>query len=56
MISVCVDILSFKEEGEEEWRQYIKADSVGFPLAAINRFTLAMSVNNVIYLRDYTKS
>ena len=38
---------------EEESIQNIKSDRAGFPLAAINRYNLIMSVNNVIYLRDY---
>ena len=51
--SPLIDI--FRENGneDEEWYQNIKSDKAGFPLAAINRYNLIMSVNNVIYLRDY---
>ena len=47
------DILTYKENDEEEWRQTIKSDKAGFPLVAINRYFLLMSVNNIIDIRDY---
>lgn len=51
--SHLLDIFRDNENEEEEWNQNIKSDKAGFPLAAINRYNLIMSVNNVIYLRDF---